>query len=126
MQQLQFEAAWDKTIAVKDRVFIEQLFEQTKDNSQNLIQCVPVRVAVNHRNQLLVTVLIHNFQEDVLRFMKTKVGCHIQGHYFTQLFTIPALVIPPKASMPWTFIFEVEIIENDLNMTPPSVHIEEN
>ena len=124
MQRLQFETAWDKTVSAKDRLFIEQLFEQTKGVCCKIIQCVPIRNAVNHRHQLLVTVLIHNFQEQSLQFTNTKVTCQIEEHCFTQVFTIPTLIIPPETSMPWTFIFDVEDSLINLDIITTFIHID--
>ncbi|MBD8033975.1 SLAP domain-containing protein [Solibacillus merdavium] len=108
VQKLQFEAAWDKTIAKQDRLIIEQLFHQTKDEDTEEISCCFVRKALNHRQQLLLTVLIHNRSGDVLNFQNREVTCTTTKGVFAKTFTIPNLNIPPHTSMPWTFIFDDE------------------
>lgn len=102
MQQLQFEASWEKAIAQKDRDEIEQLFQRTRQKREEDVECVVVRIAINHRQHLLVTALIHNFSQKPLQFN------HRELQYaasITKSFHIPSLIIPPQTSMPWTFIF---------------------
>ncbi|WP_225231109.1 SLAP domain-containing protein [Solibacillus faecavium] len=106
VQKLQFEAAWDKTIAKQDRLSIEQLFHHSKDEETDEISCCFVRKALNHRQQLLLTVLIHNRSEEVLNFQNREVTCTTAKGVFAKAFTIPKLNIPPNTSMPWTFIFD--------------------
>lgn len=106
VQKLQFEAAWDKTIAKQDRLIIEQLFHQSKDEDTEKISCCFVRKALNHRKQLLLTVLIHNRSGEGLNFQNREVTCTTAKGVFAKAFTIPKLNIPPNTSMPWTFIFD--------------------
>lgn len=106
MQQLQFEASWEKAIAKQDRKQIETIFKETKHFSDSDILCSPIRVAINHKEALLVTVLVHNFTDDPLTFHNVRLLYGVQGEVIAdKIFTIPALVIPAKVSMPWTFIF---------------------
>ena len=60
MQQLQFETSWDKALSVKDRQLIENIFNKTKQAHGSAIFCSPIREAINHKQELLVTVIIHN------------------------------------------------------------------
>ena len=106
MQKLQFEQAWNKTISQNDRLAIEQLFQKTALLQENHIACPIFRQAINHKNKMLVTVLIHNFSDQVLTFENRTVHCKLDDGQVSQNFTIQALRIPAKTSMPWTFIFE--------------------
>lgn len=103
MQKLFFEPAWDKTIAEVDRELITKHFRtlQPKDN----VYLSFLREAVNHKNELLVTVLIHNGQRDPLQIEETAIA-YQPAHKSTivSVFHLP-LLIPAKTSMPWTFIF---------------------
>ena len=106
MQQLQFEKSWDKAIAAQDRHSIEKIFNETKQLNRTDILCSSIREAINHRQELLVTVLVHNFTGADIIFNKTHIVYHIQGEIIADHeFTLPALTIPPFVSMPWTFIF---------------------
>lgn len=96
--KLVFEAAWERAIAPTDRQQIEQLFLETKDFSNHAI----IRTAVNHKQQLLISVLLHNHSDEERRFYNQPV----RFQSIEQLFTIDALVIAPHTSMPWTFIFD--------------------
>ena len=106
MQMLRFESSWDKTLSDKDRVIIQQLFLETSRFNNESIQFVPLWQAINHKGDLLVTVLIHNFTKHARLFQDNKM------HYLENkeivaehIFTLPSLIIKAKTSMPWTFIF---------------------
>lgn len=106
MQQLQFEASWDKAIAAEDRQHIENLFNETKHLNNYTVLFTPIREAINHKNELLVTALVHNFTESTLDFINKRLIYNIQGKVIGEnKFTLPTLVIQPRVSMPWTFIF---------------------
>lgn len=96
--QLQFEAAWDRAIAPADRQAIEALFEKTKDNLDAAI----IRTALNYKKQVLISVLINNRSNEQLIFQNQTV----RFQQIEQVFSTNALTIPPKTSMPWTFIFD--------------------
>ena len=106
MQKLQWEKSWDKAVATQDREQIELIFLKTKDLMIEDILFTPIREAINYKKEFLVTVLVHNFTDQELIFDQTRlvyaIGNEVMARY---LFTIPMLIIPPKASMPWTFIF---------------------
>ncbi|WP_409290598.1 SLAP domain-containing protein [Peribacillus sp. SCS-37] len=105
MQQLQFEASWDKAIAAADRENIERIFNETKHQQRSGILFSPVREAINHREALLVTVLVHNFTDEAFRFDGVKLRYSVGGKAVGEDdFTLP-LEIPSGVSMPWTFIF---------------------
>ena len=106
MQQLQFEASWDKALAVQDRQNIERIFHETKHLNSSGIVFSPIREAINHREELLVSVVVHNFTDDSLTFHNTRLLYKIPGEVMAnQAFTLPALSIPSHVSIPWTFIF---------------------
>lgn len=108
LQKLQFEAAWDKTIAAQDRLLIEQVFHKTKEQDGR-ISCYVIRTAINHNKQMLITTLIHNRTDQLLNFHNREVSVITEVGKITQNFTINALKIPPYCSMPWTFIFDESI-----------------
>ena len=64
MQQLIFEAAWDKTIAPIDRDNITSLFQKTTNENKKNVEIIPISQAINHNEDLLVIVLIHNFSNE--------------------------------------------------------------
>lgn len=106
MQQLQFEESWGRALSAKDRLLIEKIFNETKQLNNSNFLCSPIREAINHRHQLLVTVLVHNFSGEPLTFNKTRLVYRTQGQVIADNeFTLPTLKIPPFVSMPWTFIF---------------------
>jgi len=109
LQKLQFETSWDRAIAVQDRENIEKIFTHSKKLRHSDYVCTPIRKAMNHKQELLVTVLVHNFTEYPLVFINKSIICkNSEGKVVGEhVFTIPALTIPSNVSMPWTFIFPV-------------------
>ncbi|MER2260519.1 MAG: SLAP domain-containing protein [Psychrobacillus sp.] len=125
MQQLKFEASWDKAIAKRDRLYIEKVFEETKKSLSNNIVFTPIKEAINHKNELLVTVLVHNFTEQSLSFQKTRICYLIEEDTIAKNdFTIPAFVVPSKTSMPWTFIFPVHSLVEERPSSSGSIRVE--
>lgn len=114
MQQLQFESAWDKTIADQDRKRIERIFAETNFHQDQDITLAPATVAKNHKGQLLVTVLIHNFTNESYAFhgktLQYKEKNQIKGEH---TFDSPTLTIAEQTSMPWTFIFPADSLHKD-------------
>lgn len=104
MQQLYFHPTWEKAISDQDRDIIEQLFEQTYNNVEDTIMSPTVRAAINHKGELLVTALVHNFTHHSARFEQRNIFVHGEHFSHEHVMTIPALVIAPFTSMPWTFI----------------------
>ncbi len=106
MQKLQWEKSWDKAVATQDREQIELFFLKTKDLMIEDILFTPIREAINYKKEFLVTVLVHNFTDQELIFDQTRLVYGIGNERkASHLFTITMLIIPPKVSMPWTFIF---------------------
>lgn len=113
MQKLEFEASWDKSLSSKDRREIEEIFLQTYKTESQDILLTPIWQAVNHKSELLITVLVHNFSEEEITFYNRKLA-YIENENFLaeHTFTLQTLIIKPKVSMPWTFIFPVESLKN--------------
>ena len=106
IQQLQFEASWNKAISPQDRNDIEKVFDDTKHLNSIDVKFSPIREAINHAEALLISVLIHNFTDKPLTFENKQLLYRIGGEVIAEkVFTLPSLVIPNKVSMPWTFIF---------------------
>lgn len=97
--QLLFEQTWAEAIAPIDRKAIAQLFEVTKDSQERYSH---YKTATNHRGHTLITLLIHNRSDQPLTFNQTEVAFE----NYVDFFTIPKLIIPPKTSTPWCFIYK--------------------
>ena len=109
LQNLQFEPSWEKAIAVKDRQQIRDIFNNSNITDVQSIRFVPIWEAMNYKGEILITVLIHNFKDTVLTFQKQKFTYHESEAVVAEhIFSIPQLVIKPKTSTPWTFIFPIE------------------
>ena len=106
MQQLQFEASWDKALSGQDRRYIEKVFNETKHLHSSGVVFSPIREAINHKEELLVSALVHNFRNQPLLFNNVSLLYRIGEEVIAErVFTLPKLVIPNEVSMPWTFIF---------------------
>ncbi|USK68624.1 SLAP domain-containing protein [Peribacillus asahii] len=112
MQKLQFEPSWDKTLSPKDRKRIEKIhFETSLSNPANM-QLTPLWQATNHKGELLITVLVHNFSQQVLLFHNKKLRYIENKEIIAEhIFSLPSLIIQRETSMPWTFIFPVESLK---------------
>lgn len=110
MQKLEFEVAWDKTIAPADRKVIIDLFNQTKNKQTESIVLLPIRQALNHRNDLLATVLLHNFTDSIFSLEAIDLAYLENDRVIaTHHFSFPGLTLPKETSMPWTFIFPEQV-----------------
>ena len=117
MQKLDFEPSWDKTLSSKDREEIKKIFLETNRVDFSNILLVPIRQALNHKKELLITVLIHNFTEKVIIFNKKRLAYVENSEIIAEnTFTLPTLFIQPKTSMPWTFIFPKECIKKNMTL----------
>ncbi|MEC2078223.1 SLAP domain-containing protein [Metabacillus fastidiosus] len=106
MQQLQFEESWHKALCAQDRQNIERIFRETKHLNNSSVLCSPIREAINHKEALLVSVLVHNFTDHPLTFHNRSLLYSVQGDVIAEkAFTLPTFVIASQVSMPWTFIF---------------------
>ncbi|MEH7226342.1 SLAP domain-containing protein [Bacillus sp. JJ1566] len=106
MQKLVFEDAWDRTISQKDREVIEHIFHEVVTKLDSGITFTTVRIAVNHKNERLVTAIVHNRTEQNLVFENIPLQIWAGNTLLAEhTFTLPAFQVPPETSMPWTFIF---------------------
>lgn len=105
MQTLSFEQAWDRTIAPEDRQYIQHLFEKT--SFENGVHFTLIREAINHKQETLVTVLIHNCEETPLILNDICIAYQNEVEQMCEFFSLP-IQINPFTSMPWTFIFPEE------------------
>lgn len=106
MQQLEFEASWDKALSAQDRSKIHEIFDETKELKSSDVLFTLIRKSMNYKNELLITVLVHNFTDTMMTFHNTRLVYSTTDLVVAEKeFTLPALTIPPKVSMPWTFIF---------------------
>lgn len=115
MQKLVFESSWNKALSDKDRKAIENTFLETSKNHNDTIQLTPLWQAFNHKGELLVTVLIHNFTQHSFSFNGTKLRYSVNKEILAEhIFTRPLIEIQAKCSMPWTLIFPKEHLDNKL------------
>ena len=104
MQTLYFEPAWDKTIAPADREKIMAHFQSR--HLEHGIQLSFLWEAINHKEERLITVLIHNSEDTTLPLRDMVITyCKDGKQIATGIFNLQPLEIPEKTSMPWTFIF---------------------
>ncbi|SES42295.1 SLAP domain-containing protein [Psychrobacillus sp. OK032] len=116
MQKLMFESSWNKALSDKDRNAIEKTFLETSKINNDTIQLTPLWKAFNHKGELLVTVLIHNFTEHSFSLDGTKLRYSVNNEILAEhSFTRPLLAIQAKYSMPWTFIFPKEKLDKKLS-----------
>ncbi|MBA9028425.1 SLAP domain-containing protein [Peribacillus huizhouensis] len=109
MQKLQYESSWDKTLSNKDRKIIEEIFLETSLPKQSRFQFTSLWQAMNHKGELLVTVLVHNFSHQVCSFINKNLRYIEKNEIIAEhTFTLPSLTVQPETSMPWTFIFPIE------------------
>lgn len=109
MQKLMFESSWDKTLSSKDRKAIEDTFLLTATLNSNNIQFTPLWQAFNYKDELLVTMLIHNFTSELVSFNDIQLRYLDNNEMIAEhLFHLPNLVIQASHSMPWTFIFPAD------------------
>lgn len=115
IQKLSFESAWDKAIAPADREKIVSHFQEQARHLEVSIYFSFLWKAKNHKDERLVTVLIHNHTENTLHLENTVIAYYEQDkHIATGVFNLPCS-IEAKTSMPWTFIFSES---NQINTFP--------
>lgn len=124
MQKLEFESSWDKALSSKDRIEIEEIFLVTSKIDLNHVHLSPIWQAINHRGELLMTVLVHNFTHQALTFHEKKLVCIENDEVIAEFpFTLPTLLVQPKVSMPWTFIFPVDSLKSNASLTNSRLEI---
>ncbi len=124
MQQLYLHPTWEKAVSQKDLALIEDVFEQTYTKADDVIMSPIVRTAFNHKGELLITTLVHNFTHHSARFANRSVFIRCGDYMEEQVFTIPSLSIPPFTSMPWTFIFKPDSVHATLDLQDLILEIE--
>lgn len=111
MQKLIFHPKWDKTISIKDRKLIELCFAEAAVMENQQIEFTPLWHARNHKQELLVTAIVHNTSKQPFSFHERKISYHDRaGKAAEHQFSIKSLIIEPHTSMPWTFIFPLNTI----------------
>ncbi|MBR7553441.1 SLAP domain-containing protein [Allobacillus sp. GCM10007491] len=104
MQQLQYHSAWIKQVDSTLDQQIQKAFIQTRENEDQII--VPLRQAINHKGDYLLTVLLHNREQQILNL--STVHLSVSSLYFQanqQHFSSAEWSVEPMTSAPWTFIF---------------------
>lgn len=113
MQKLYFEPAWDRTIAPADREKMINHFQQQTTQLQDGVHFSFLRKARNHKDEQLITVLIHNCEETNFRLHNTVIAYYEQGEQLAAAtFSLPC-EIAGHTSMPWTFIYSKSSETND-------------
>ncbi|MEK4484335.1 SLAP domain-containing protein [Psychrobacillus sp. FSL H8-0484] len=124
MQKLEFESSWAKALSSKDREEIEKTFLETSNTENHDLLLSPIWQAINHKGELLITVLVHNFTQQVITFNQTRLAYIENNKIIAQsTFTLPTLSIPPSISMPWTFIFSVDSLKSPAKLNSGSLEI---
>lgn len=104
VQTLMLHPAWEKTIDPNDLNQIQQLVQQEPEQ-----RFIPYRQAFNHRDDLLVTVIVQNRSEHPEEWKERSLAYVEKELTFAEKkFSIHTL--PPFTSMPWTFIFEKDLL----------------
>src|SRR5699024_12878279 len=89
----------------EDREQREHVVNQNARVNTNGVEVTVLKEATNHNGHVLVTMLIHNRSEDDLAIDNAVIEYRRKGQQIaTDTFKLP-FVIPPKTSMPWTFIY---------------------
>ncbi len=105
MQKLFWESAWDKTIAPADREKITTHFHKHLPHLLEEVHLSFYKKAINHKNELLITVLVHNPRDVVLHLHDVGITFEEEGQKIASgIFNVP-VEIDKHTSMPWTFIF---------------------
>ncbi|MBY6037436.1 SLAP domain-containing protein [Fictibacillus nanhaiensis] len=105
MQKLVFEPAWDRTLAQRDRLNIEQIFSDIHHEQKEGQQAVLVKTAFNHKDEFLVTVLLNNYSKEAFSLLGKRVVYKEEEQIVADFMSVYTLEIPAETSMPWTFIF---------------------
>src|SRR5699024_5974773 len=105
MQQLFFEAAWDRTISDQDRRYITELFEAKDHEKGKGLESTYINHSINHRGDLLFTFMLHNYQDIAYSFVDKNASLQDpDGNIITEKYTI-LVNISQRTNMQWSFIF---------------------
>ncbi|MFC0015709.1 MULTISPECIES: SLAP domain-containing protein [Allobacillus] len=130
MQQLLYHSAWNKQVDSTLDQQIQKAYIQTRDDEDQVI--VPLRQAVNHKGDYLLTVLLHNRKQQTLNL--STVHLSVSSPNFKanqQQFSSAEWSIAPMTSAPWTFIFSQanysgELTDDVSNLTIDITSFESN
>lgn len=103
---LKFEDKWEKTISENDRKLILEVYERFPIQPGK-ITFAPVRVSMNHKGDLLATVLIRNGDQSDWT-LENKNLCYVESGEIAAkgCFSHPSLTVSAQSAVPWTFIFK--------------------
>ncbi|MDV2581720.1 SLAP domain-containing protein [Alkalibacillus haloalkaliphilus] len=101
MQKLVYEQNWENNLTEKDRNYIEEIFDNLSFDHSRKVDFTYLWQAINHRDDLLVTAIVHNLSGEDVLFNETVV--EYEGVAKDQ-FSLP-VTLDAHTSMPWTFIF---------------------
>jgi SLAP domain-containing protein len=125
MLKLVYHPTWDKALSSKDRELIEQV-HQTVFITDKAIQFTPIRWDRNHKNELLLIVLIHNNSDEAYSFKQKRLSFLQHNNVIANhLFDLPYLTIRSKTAMPWTFIFPVNAYNREKTFTEGTLVVTE-
>ena len=110
MQALLLEKAWERTISDADRSMIIEAFQEAVLSDKPAVQFSSLWQAMNHKKELLVTVIIHNIGKEAISFTDKTIKYSVAAKTAAKhTFSLP-FFIQGETSMPWTFIFPKESI----------------
>ncbi|MFS0784994.1 SLAP domain-containing protein [Shouchella sp. 1P09AA] len=104
VQTLMLHPAWEKTIASNDLNQIQQLVQQEPEQ-----RFIPYRQAFNYRGDLLVTVIVQNRSEHPEEWKEQPLA-YVEKEQTIAEKNVSIHTLPPFTSMPWTFIFEKDLL----------------
>jgi SLAP domain-containing protein len=74
---------------------------------------VLLKTAFNHKQQFLVTVIVNNYSNESFSLLNQKAVYEESGKVIAKLESAYSLEIPAQTSMPWTFIFSEDQLEQE-------------
>ena len=98
-----FEEKWDRTIAERDRQMFEEIYAK-HPIEEGKLQFIPVRIAFNHRNDLLASVCIVNGTDD-WKLENRLLFYYEDNELVAEKHFTHKLIVPANTAVPWTFIF---------------------
>ncbi len=104
LQQLLYHPAWKKQVDSGLDQQIQETFLQTRDDQEKVI--IPIRQAINHNGDYLLTVLFHNRTQQAIHL--SNIHLSVSSPYFQAVqhqFPTTEWYVEPQTSSPWTFIF---------------------
>src|SRR5699024_11974487 len=94
----------------QNKIYNNKLLEEKVHEKGKGLEITYINHAINHRGDLLYTVMLHNYQDIAYSFVDKNASLQDpDGNIITEKFTIP-VNISPRTSMPWTFIFPSSMV----------------